>query len=100
MFNGSAVSREKQLGLYGCLLLVVDEISMAGHQDVRNLDRFLSKVFEETAFPFCGANLVLAGDHSQLKPVRRAPLYKQPDDPRNERHMTGYRLYRKVCSRT
>jgi len=99
LYNGKAVSREKQLEFFGCLLLVVDEISMAGHQDVRNLDRFLSKVFEETMLPFGGTNLVLAGDHSQLKPVRRAPLYKQPDDPTNERHMAGYRLYRKVCSR-
>ena len=65
------------------LFLVVDEISMASHLDIRNLDQFLSAVFEETTLPFGGTNLVLAGDHSQLKPGRKAPLYKKSDGTRN-----------------
>jgi hypothetical protein len=99
LYNGSAVSRDKQLDFLGCLLLVVDEISMASHLDIYNLNKFLSTVFEETALPFGGTNLVLAGDHSQLKPVRKAPLYKKPDDTSNEKHMAGYRLYRDICNR-
>jgi len=60
------------------------KFSIAGHFDVHNLDQFLSKIVEEAMLPFGGTNLAIPGDHSQLKPVRKAPLYKQPDNLRNE----------------
>ena len=59
LYNGNSVSREKQLGFLGCLLLVVDEISMAGHRVVRNLDKFLSGLR--------GGSFLLAGQTSCLQ---------------------------------
>ena len=70
---------------------------MARHRDVRNLDKFLSQVFEETMLPFGGTNLVLAGGPSQLTPVPREPVFKQPADQIKDTNMNCYRLYRKLC---
>ena len=48
-------------------------------------------------FSFGGTTLVLAGDPSQLAPVPREPLFKQPTDQTKDTNMNGYRLYRKFC---
>jgi hypothetical protein len=74
-----------------CCVIVVDEISMAGHIDIYKLDAFFAKVHEETELPFGGMSVVLTGDHSQLVPVKKLPLFKKTDLGRN--NMKGYRLY-------
>ena len=96
MYNGRNISKETKLNFMSCKLLVVDEISMAGHQDVRNLDKFLSQVFDETRISFGGTNLVLAGDHSQLAPVLKRALYREPKSSNNRQHTRGHQLYRSI----
>ena len=66
LYSGISVSREKQLEFLGRLLLVVGGVSMTGHRDVLNLDKFPSQVFEETTLSFGGKNLLLAGDPRKL----------------------------------
>ena len=55
------VSKDDRLDYLSCKLLVVDEISMAGHLDLYYLDRLLSQVFGPSNSPFGSISVVLAG---------------------------------------
>jgi len=57
----SKVSKDARLDYLSCKLLVVDEISMAGHLDLYYLDRLLSQVFGPKESPFGSISVVLAG---------------------------------------
>ena len=64
---------------------------------MRDIQKSLSVLDKETIPPYGGRNLVLAGDHTQLKPVPRSPLYMGPTRTSNQKHLAGYWIYWALC---
>ena len=58
-------------------LIIVDEISFASPGDIRKIYKHLTVLMGEQFQPYGGINIVLAGDFSQMEPVRADTLYSE-----------------------
>ena len=64
------------------VLLIIDEISFASGDDIRNIDQKLRMLKQCTDQRFGGLDIVFAGDFRQLKPVRaKAAIYGDGNCP-------------------
>ena len=59
-------------------LHIIDEVSLMGQADLGLIDKSLRQI-KRTNQPFGGADVFFIGDHSQLPPVKRCPLWRRPD---------------------
>ena len=63
-----------QRQMKGVKLLILDEMSMVGVQDLGKLERLLRNIFN-VKLPFGGIHFLCAGDFYQLPPVGGDPMY-------------------------
>jgi hypothetical protein len=57
-------------------LLIIDEISFAGAEDIRKLNKVLRKLLQKVNKKYGGMNIVFMGDFSQLPPVKKQKIYE------------------------
>ena len=83
-------------------VLIIDEVSMIGCNELYNIASKLAQVKERGNEAFGGAHMVFAGDFAQLPPVQSKPLYGRVDasiksEP-NQRVVIGRSLWELVTT--
>jgi len=73
--NRSKLSQEFIQEWWDTRLVIIDEISFAGSEDVTKMDLCCRHLKRKMNSKYGGLNIVFAGDFSQLEPVGRPALY-------------------------
>ena len=74
--NTKRISHDKKEEWQGVKFIILDEISMAGAEDVEKLSNFFKQV-TDIELSFGGLLVCLCGDFAQLSPVRKASLSRE-----------------------
>ena len=99
---GQALDQKKaqslQRKLAGVKLVIFDEVSMLGAEDLVEIDKRL-RAAAASSEPFGGCHILFTGDFYQLPPVKKTKLYNTATvSASNRRAFAGGALWRKVTS--